>query len=77
VGPPKKPTGFFGYVPGCLNPATGTNDEAILHDMVKSLLPALGLKFEASKWQGQGLKCQDQGQGQCHDYQDQGPHCQV
>ena len=20
VGPPKKPGGFFGYVPGCLNP---------------------------------------------------------
>jgi len=52
--------------------STSTNDVT-----VKSLLPALALQFEASKWQGQGHKCQDQGQGQCHDYQDQGPHCQV
>ena len=60
--------------------SAGAEDEAILNDTVKSLLPgllalALTLQFEAKKWQDQGLKCQ--GQGQCHDYQFQGPHCQV
>jgi len=42
--------------------STGADDEAILNDTVKSrsLLPALvlALQLEASKWQGQGLKCQ-------------------
>ena len=39
----------------------------VIDDTVKSLLPALALalalalQFEASKWQGQALKCQGQG----------------
>jgi len=55
---------FGGMInPLCKNTrSTGADDEAILNDMVKSrsLLPAFAfaLQFEASKWQGQGLKCQ-------------------
>jgi len=39
----------------------------VINDTVKSLLSALALalalQFKASKWPGQGLKCQGQGQG--------------